>query len=123
LYQQSLDIRRRLAEAEPDRADYQRDLSVSYTRLGALAADRGDPATGREYLGQGLAIARELAAQDPGRADLAIDVTASLVQLARLELDNQTVLLDEARSILEELDREGRLRPDVAELLDYLREA
>jgi hypothetical protein len=30
LFSQSLNVRRRLAEAEPDRADYQRDLSVSY---------------------------------------------------------------------------------------------
>ncbi|MGH8909330.1 MAG: tetratricopeptide repeat protein, partial [Egibacteraceae bacterium] len=121
LYQQSLDIRRRLADAEPDRADYQRDLSISYNRLGALAAEQGDPGAARDYLSQDLAIARRLATQDPGSAALAVDVAVSLAQLARLDPSNQTVLFDEARVILEPLEREGRLDPDAAALLDQVR--
>jgi hypothetical protein len=33
-YQKSLDIAERLAQAEPDRADYQRDLVVSLWKVG-----------------------------------------------------------------------------------------
>ncbi|MGH8932429.1 MAG: AAA family ATPase, partial [Egibacteraceae bacterium] len=121
LYQQSLDIFRRLADAEPDRADYQRDLSISYNRLGALAAEQGDPGAARDYLSQALAIARRLATQDPSSAALAVDVALSLVQLARLDPGNQTVLFDEARVILEPLEREGPLDPDAAALLDQVR--
>lgn len=36
LHQQSLEVRRQLVEAEPGRADYCRDPSVSYNKLGDL---------------------------------------------------------------------------------------
>jgi hypothetical protein len=35
-FQKSLDIAQKLASAEPDRADYQRDLSVSFNKMGDL---------------------------------------------------------------------------------------
>ena len=34
-HQEALKIAERLAQAEPDRADYQRDLSVSYNKMSA----------------------------------------------------------------------------------------
>ncbi|MGH8909161.1 MAG: AAA family ATPase, partial [Egibacteraceae bacterium] len=45
-YENLLNIFRSRADAEPDRADYQRDLSISYERLGDLmiAVGRGDEA-------------------------------------------------------------------------------
>ena len=38
-YQSALAIAERLASREPDRADYQRDLAVSYYRMGLLGGD------------------------------------------------------------------------------------
>jgi hypothetical protein len=54
-----------LADAEPDRADYQRDLSISYNKLGDLmrAVGRGEDAT-RLYT-QSLDIRRRLADAEP----------------------------------------------------------
>ena len=40
-YANALQIAERLAQAEPDRADYQRDLSVSHERMGALYSALG----------------------------------------------------------------------------------
>ena len=40
-YEQSLAIRERLAAAEPERADYQRDLSVSYNKVGGPVPGAG----------------------------------------------------------------------------------
>ena len=39
-YQQALAISERLAQAEPDRADYQRDLAVSWVKVGQSANSR-----------------------------------------------------------------------------------
>ena len=44
-------IRERLAQAEPDRADYQRDLMASHWRLGLMEDE-----TGESHLRQALAI-------------------------------------------------------------------
>ncbi len=48
---ESLAIRERLAQAEPDRTDYQRDLVVSHGRLGLMEDETGEP-----HLRQALAI-------------------------------------------------------------------
>ena len=49
-YEDGLTIRKRLADAAPDNADYARDLSVSYNKLGDLAMSGGDPAAARRIL-------------------------------------------------------------------------
>lgn len=46
----ALGIRQRLAEAESDRADFQRDLSISFERLGTSCAEDGNVATAVQYL-------------------------------------------------------------------------
>jgi hypothetical protein len=59
--------RERLASAEPGRAAYQRDLSVSYERMGDVyrALRRGEPA--RAASQQPLTIRERLAAAEPDR--------------------------------------------------------
>lgn len=59
-YGKSLPIRERLAQAEPDRADYQRDLIVSCVKL-----SKSEPADARQHFSRALAIARSL--QNSGR--------------------------------------------------------
>ena len=56
-YEDVLKIRQRLADAAPENADYARDLSVSYERLGDLAMSGGDPAA-RRYYEDGLKISK-----------------------------------------------------------------
>jgi tetratricopeptide (TPR) repeat protein len=47
-YQQLLEQQLRLAKAEPDRADYQRDLSVSYNKMGDLYQALGQGEAARQ---------------------------------------------------------------------------
>ena len=56
-YLKSLAIAEWLAQAEPDRADYQRDLSVSYNRMGDLYRALGQGEQAREAFLKALAIA------------------------------------------------------------------
>jgi hypothetical protein len=59
-FAKALAIRERLAQAEPGRADYQRDLIVSRVRMSEI-----EPASAREHLSRALDIARRL--HDEGR--------------------------------------------------------
>ena len=65
----SLAIRQRLATNEPDRADYQRDLSVSHDRMGDLFRVLGQGDDARKAYATSLAIRERPAANEPGRAD------------------------------------------------------
>jgi tetratricopeptide (TPR) repeat protein len=56
-YLKALEIGERLAQAEPHRADYQRDLAISLMQIGAFTA-------GAEELSRALAILSLLAARD-----------------------------------------------------------
>ncbi|MGH8887448.1 MAG: tetratricopeptide repeat protein [Egibacteraceae bacterium] len=83
-YQELVECYEERADAEPDRADYQRDLSVSYNKLGDLmvAVGRGDEAS-RLYQ-QSLDIARRLADAEPDRADYQRDLSVSYNKLGAL---------------------------------------
>jgi hypothetical protein len=59
-FAKSLAIIERLAQAEPGRADYQRDLIVSWVKMSEI-----DTARAREHLSRALSIARRL--YDEGR--------------------------------------------------------
>jgi len=61
-YQQDLEISQKLAIDDPTNSQVQRDLLVSYYRLGSI---QKEPAIARQYYQQALAIAEKLAAQDP----------------------------------------------------------
>ncbi len=76
-YLKALAIRERLAAAEPERADYQRDLSVSYSKMGDLYRDLGEGQNARDAYLKALAIAERLAAAEPERADYQRDLTVS----------------------------------------------
>ena len=68
-FQKALEIRERLASQEPDRADFQRDLSVSYNQIGDLMRDLGKGEQAQTYFQKDLEIAQRLASQEPDRAD------------------------------------------------------
>ena len=75
-YQESLAIAQRLAAAEPDRADYQRELTVSYDQGGGPNGSgwNGDDA---RRLSRALGLRRGLAAAEPDRADYQRDLSVS----------------------------------------------
>jgi tetratricopeptide (TPR) repeat protein len=79
-----LAIAERLAQAEPDRADYQRDLSVSYERVGDLYRALGQGDSAREAYLKSLAIAERLAQAEPDRADYQRDLSVSYKRVGDL---------------------------------------
>ncbi|MFN6106490.1 MAG: hypothetical protein ACK5EA_18815, partial [Planctomycetaceae bacterium] len=121
-FQKSLDIAQKLASAEPDRADYQRDLSVSFNKMGDLELSQGNVAAARDAFQKDLEIAITLANREPDRADYQVDVVLSLIQMAKFDEDPRPSL-GRALQILEQLDRTGRLSPAHRPMLDRLRQA
>src|SRR2546423_13098212 len=78
LYQQSLHIRDKLAQAEPDRADYQRDLSISYQRLGVCFAELGQNEDAADSLELHLQLAIQVYQRLPGQGDAVVDLAIAL---------------------------------------------
>ena len=112
------------AKAEPDRADYQRDLSVSYNKMGDLYGALGQGEQAREAYAKALAIAERLAKAEPDRADVQVDLVISLVKVASLEAPPDLARLQKALGLLEGLAAEGRLshehQPKLAALRSML---
>ncbi|NUM78327.1 tetratricopeptide repeat protein, partial [candidate division KSB1 bacterium] len=74
-YEKSLEIAAKLAQAEPNRADYARDLSVSYNKMGDLLRSLGEGEAARQYYEKSLEIRAKLAQAEPNRADYARDLS------------------------------------------------
>ena len=73
-----------LAQAEPDRADYQRDLSVSYNKMGDLYRALGQGEAARDAYAKALAIGETLAQAEPDRADYQRDLSVSYNKMGDL---------------------------------------
>ena len=84
LWRRSADLFAGLSNAAPENADYARDLSVSYNKLGDLARSGGDPAAARRYYEDGLTIRKRLADAAPENADYARDLSVSYERLGDL---------------------------------------
>ena len=110
-YQALLGLYQERVGAEPDRADYQRDLSVSYERMGDLYRALGQGEQARAAYQQSLEIRERLAQAEPDRADYQRDLVVSLVKVAQAEAGDREELLTRALSILNGLKSEGRLAP------------
>jgi tetratricopeptide (TPR) repeat protein len=72
----------RLLKAEPDAPRSQRDLSVSYERIGDVQSAQGDLTSALSSYQQGLDIRQKLAARDPANAQWKTDLVISLWKLA-----------------------------------------
>ncbi|MGH3889449.1 MAG: CHAT domain-containing protein [Pseudonocardiaceae bacterium] len=80
-YRHLVDAFTQRARAEPGRADYQRDLSVSYNKLADLNAALGQGEQALTLYQQSLDIAERLARAEPGRADYQRDLSVSYNKL------------------------------------------
>ncbi|MFZ2107596.1 MAG: hypothetical protein WAV18_19840 [Roseiarcus sp.] len=67
-YQDSLAIRDRRAKADLGNVGWQRDLSVSYNKVGKVQVAQGDLSAALKSYSDSLAIADRLAKTDPGNA-------------------------------------------------------
>ncbi|HXN88448.1 MAG TPA: hypothetical protein VN890_03705 [Methylocella sp.] len=61
-------VAERLAISDPGNAEWQRDLSVSYNRVGNVQNAQGDLKAARQSYQDSLAIRVRLAKSDPGNA-------------------------------------------------------
>ncbi|MFZ9752581.1 MAG: CHAT domain-containing protein [Cyanobium sp.] len=121
-YQQMLAIAERLAKNEPERADYQRDLSVSYIKIGDLYRDLGQGEAARQAYASSLAIAERLAKNEPERADYQRDLVVSYVKVASAASPPDRPLLEKALGILLALKEQGRLAPADQAMVGALQE-
>jgi tetratricopeptide (TPR) repeat protein len=83
-YGKSLTILKSLAQAEPGRADYQRDLSLAYEREGDLCSTLGQTAAASDAYAKSLAIRENLARANPDRAEYQPDLSVSYNKMGDL---------------------------------------
>ena len=110
-YESLLRLHKERAESEPDRADYQRDLSVSYNKVGDLYQSLGQGEKAREAYLNALQIRERLAESEPDRADYQVDLASSLVRVALTGASERQKGLKRALSILTALRDQERLAP------------
>ncbi|MBL8692494.1 MAG: tetratricopeptide repeat protein [Planctomycetes bacterium] len=106
-----------LARSEPDRADFQRDLSVSYNKLGDLMRALGQGDQAKAFFEKALQIAERLARSEPDRADFQRDLSVSYNQLGDLmralgQGDQAKTFFEKCHAILKRL---ARSEPDRAD--------
>ena len=77
-YRDSLAIAERLAKADPGNAGWQRDLSVSYNKVGDVLVAQGNLPEALKSYRDSLAIADRLAKADPGNAGWQRDLSVVL---------------------------------------------
>jgi tetratricopeptide (TPR) repeat protein len=112
---QTIEIGERLAQQDPNNAQWQRDLSVSHDRIGDMLAAQGEGAAALTAYRASLAIAERLAQQDPNNAQWQTDVVVSYWKLAQSNADiavdqvDRRALLERGLAILHRLHDESRL--------------
>jgi phage tail protein X len=67
-YSDSLGVAEKLAKQDPGNPDWQRDLFVSYIKVGYVQSAQGDLAGALKSYRDSLGIVEKLAKQDPGNA-------------------------------------------------------
>ena len=87
-YQIALTIRDRLAEAEPDNVNWQRDLAVSHSKLAVVLAEQGRALEALDALREGRAITVRLKERSPDIAQLIDDLAVLDAEIAKLEERN-----------------------------------
>lgn len=83
-----LAIAERLTTAAPESADFARNLSVSYNKLGDIEHTLSRPETARDWYQKGLAIRERLASAAPESADFARTLSISYEQDGRHRAHN-----------------------------------
>ena len=71
-----------MAKVDPENAVWQRDLSLSYSRVGDALMAQSNLAEALKSYQEGLAVADRLAKSDPENADWQRDVSISYKKIA-----------------------------------------
>src|SRR5262249_19173474 len=80
-YQLAFDLSKRLAEADPKDAQAQRDLALSFNRIGNVLLQQGEVQQALGQYREGHKIARRLAEADPKDARAQRDLAASFTRV------------------------------------------
>jgi tetratricopeptide (TPR) repeat protein len=108
-YEQCLALAEQQAKANPTSAAAQRDVSVSYNKLGDVAVQIGQLSEAKKRYEQGLALAGQLAKANPTSAEAQRDLAVSHCRLA--SLTKLASHWQAAARILQSLKSQGRLAP------------
>jgi tetratricopeptide (TPR) repeat protein len=111
-YRHLVEVFTERAHAEPDRADYQRYLSISYNKLGDLYQALGQGEQALKLYQQSLTIRDRLAHAEPDRADYQRDLSISYQRLGRCFAE-----LDRSGEAAASLERHLQLALDVYQRL------
>ena len=90
---------KRLVEREPGRSDLQRDLSISYDRLGDLQRALGNGEQARRYYEDGLAIRATLVEREPDSYQAQGDLAISYERMAAIDPDQAPTWLRDAIAV------------------------
>src|SRR4051794_19660638 len=78
--------RERLAKSDPGNAGWQRDLSVSYEKIGDVQVAQGDLASALQSYRASLRIRERLAKSDPGNAGWQRDLSVSYEKIGDVQV-------------------------------------
>lgn len=120
-YRRLVDIFTQRAQVEPDRADYQRDLSISHQRLGICFAELDHSDEAAASLERHLQLALDVYQRFPGQVDVVVDLATALHLTAASDDDGDN-RNQQSRDLLEVLEADQRLPSHGKALLDYLRQ-
>ena len=81
-FRDGMDIRKKLAEQDQGNAGWQRDLSVSYNKIGDVLVAQGELTAALAAFRDGMDIRKKLAAQDQGNAGWQRDLSSQPYQIA-----------------------------------------
>lgn len=76
-----------LAKSDPGNAEYQRDLSVSYHKMGEALIDQGNLPEALKNFREDLAIAEHLARSEPGNAHRQRDLAVSYSKIGGVQVE------------------------------------
>jgi hypothetical protein len=118
-FRKSLAIVENLAAADPSSAQLQRDLSVTYDKIGYVQEAQDDLTGARKSFSKSVAIRENLAAADPSSASLQRDLSMSYWGLALL--GDPEFPWSRVVEKLENMASQGILNPADQHLLDEAR--
>jgi tetratricopeptide (TPR) repeat protein len=121
-YEAGLAICQKLAAGDATNSKRQRDLSACHNRIGDVRRAQGDLSGALRAYEAGLTIRQKLAAGDATNSEWQYDLFVSLWRIGH-HGDGDLGALERALSVIEKLDREGKLAPVNAQWVEMTRQA
>jgi tetratricopeptide (TPR) repeat protein len=122
-YEKGLEISQKLAAADPTDAQAQRDLSLSYLKLGHVQLQSGQVTEALRSFEKSLEIRQKLAATDPTNAQAQTDLHVSYDRMAQVEqaaghYESAILFHEKSIRVLKELEASNRLPREHRSCLD-----